>query len=389
MKTSDVCIPAALQLVLDDIGWMKGRDERDREEPSRTGMPRTHVLADYQVVEALGKALNQKINTMLVIGEWDKNARLRNATYSNKWGKDWDPTPFLNLPEQEKIRDFVNSAEHIEFGLHGLLHDLFYEGKNICGQEFAWPRDMVKGAPKSLAPEWFLREHFDIFYEILNDWSFRKPIRSFAFPGGAKDYILSGKLTPVLKDYGIRFWHNGIPQSTVDRFEGKIPSLLQNGILIHRKVIEICPWEAYDLDPEILEDIPLEKAGIVGGHWVNLLRYNPAKNMERVEAWASYFNRQGETFGIILSRDVEFAHHQQYYHHHGIQKEENGKIILDLSHCDRNHPAPQLPPVYVSIRKSVSSPRCTGGILERYEERGNFINYKITRNGSNPIVLEA
>ena len=47
--------------------------------------------------------------------------------------------------QPEKIRDFVNSAEHIEFGFHGLLHDLFYEGKNICGQEFAWPENMVKG----------------------------------------------------------------------------------------------------------------------------------------------------------------------------------------------------------------------------------------------------
>lgn len=389
MKASDICVPVAMQLVLDDIGWMKGRDERDREEPSRTGVPRAHVLADYEVVEALGKALNQKINTMLVIGEWDKNARLKNATYSNKWGKNWDPTPFLNLPEQEKIRDFVNSAEHIEFGFHGLLHDLFYEEKNICGQEFAWPENMVKGAPRSLAPEWFLREHFTIFYEILKDWDFKKTIRSFACPGGGKSYMLSGVMTSVLKDYDIRFWHNHIPAKTIAQFEEHVPSLLQNGILIHSKMIEICPWEAYDLDPEILPDIPLEKAGIVGGHWVNLLRYNPARNLERVESWAAYFNRQAETFGIILSRDVEFAHYQQYYHYRTDIKEENGKIILDLSRCDKNHPASSLPNLYVSIQKGVPQPRCQGGTIRRYEERGNFINYEIVRDGSSTIVLEA
>ena len=269
-----VCIPKALQLVLDDIGWFYGADQRSMGLPSRTGINRLHVLEDYQVVEELGKAIGQKINCMLVIGEWDREGVLRSVPNSNKWGDAWDGSLYYRRLEAEKILDFVNSSRHIEFGLHGLLHDAWAEdGSFLCDGELYLPENLQKGNPKKLASDEYLRKHFDAFYQIYHNVGFKGGIRSFASPCGVKEAPMDGRLTSVLKEYGIRFWHNHVSARIIN--EGFEPSCVQNGVIFNQKAVALCPWEVYDLDPDLLPAYDPEKSGIIGGHWVNLLRYNP------------------------------------------------------------------------------------------------------------------
>jgi hypothetical protein len=70
-------IPNALQIVIDDLGWMNSKDDRENKGPSRTAMPRNHVAEDYAAINALGKALGMRINCAFVIGEWDPDNRLK------------------------------------------------------------------------------------------------------------------------------------------------------------------------------------------------------------------------------------------------------------------------------------------------------------------------
>ena len=72
-----ITLPIALQIVTDDVGWFDGHDSRCAEGPSRTGIPRKHCAADYEVIEAIGKEIGMKINCPFVVGEWDKKNRLR------------------------------------------------------------------------------------------------------------------------------------------------------------------------------------------------------------------------------------------------------------------------------------------------------------------------
>jgi len=379
MKKTDVKIPVAIQLVLDDIGWFWGRDERDQGHPSRTGLPRWHVVEDYMMVDAVGRAINQKINTMFVIGEWDRNNVLRKVPYSNKFGKDWDSSKWLNLEEAEKIRDFMNSCEYIELGYHGLLHGLWEEnGTHITETEFFAPEDFKKGSkPFKLLPESMLRQHFDAFLEIYNDWGFNHKLRTFASPCGNMGAEKTDEFTKVLKDYGVKFWHNN----------GIKNCIVQTGIICNAKAIEIVPWESYDIDPEILPTYDPEKAGILGGHWPNLLRYNPKKNFERVEAWKSFFDRQSEVFGMIISRDMEFAHYQQLHKFYGEVEEENGMIKIDLTKVDDMAPEKNKD-FYISIKNGNEPTECIGGKITLYETKKDFKNYKIERTEGSVIYIK-
>lgn len=376
MLLSDVRIPVALQLVLDDVGWMYGRDERWENYPSRTGMPRRHVLEDYVAINEVGRAINMEIHATFVIGEWDKWGVLRKVPNSNPFGENWNGSPHLNVAEAEKIRDYINGSEYIEIALHGLLHDYWYNGVNIGGREYEQPEGNVKGGKGIRVSNDYLRTHLDAFMEIYNNWGFTKPIRSFCCPGGAGTAWKDDEFSFVLKEYGIKYWCNG----GIDRCR------VSNGIIINPKAVPFLPWEAYDINPAKLETLNPETSGIISGHWPCLLRYDPELNLERVGDWKKYFQRQANVFGHILPRDIAFTSHQQLYRYFAKLSEHGDMIKLDLTKADEAYPNKQ--PIYISVKDGAAPTECIGGVISEYEKMEGFINYKIDRTATSIIYIK-
>lgn len=383
MRKTDLIIPAALQLILDDVGWMYGRDERSSNHPSRSGLPRRHVLEDYITVNEIGKAVGMKVNVMFVIGEWDINNILRHVPHAARDGEKWDSAKYLNPAEAEQIRDFLNSSENIEIGLHGLLHDAFNNGVNISGQEYFLPENLEYGAPRHLAPESYIRAHFDAFYEIYNTWGFNQKIRSFVSPAGPGNGDAFAPMSRILRDYGISYWANHYPLKNARRGDCDVNS----GVIFNRKAIELAPWEAYDLDPDELPTYAPETSGIIGGHWPNVLRYNPKHDLERVSNWKAYFDRQFEVFGQLHSTDIAFAQHQQLYKYWTEISEDGSGVKFDFSAIDAKAPAVTKSVFYVSVRNGADVPKCDGGDIDVYEKKQNFITYRIDRGNSTEITL--
>lgn len=377
MNIHDVTIPAAVQLVMDDIGWFWGRNEHELGKPYRTGIPRQHNLADYVVINELGKLINQKINTMFIIGEWDRKGILRDVPYSNYSGSDWTGSSWLDIEDAQKIRDYINDCEYIELGYHGLLHDLWdNDGQKVPGREFFIPSDTEDGPPFRLAPDEIIRKHFDAFCDIYEDWGFNHTLRSFAMPGGPGDSWKSDVLTKTLKDYGIKFWHNNSIRGCT----------VQSGIILNPKAIEICPWDVYDYDPDEFPDHPTERFGILGSHWANILRYNCKKNCERLPAWKRMFDRISESFGVIISRDIEFAHYQQLHKAYVDMSVQDNYIVFNFDKLDAISPNKQMP-FYISLKNSVKPMESVGGTVTFYESKAGFNNYKIERSGESVLRI--
>lgn len=65
----NIVIPVALQIRVDDVAWRNGADERHRNRPSWSGLPRQHHPLDYEMLHRLGERLDMKIGCSLVVGE--------------------------------------------------------------------------------------------------------------------------------------------------------------------------------------------------------------------------------------------------------------------------------------------------------------------------------
>jgi hypothetical protein len=379
MNAQNFVISTAFQFCMDDLGWMEGTDGRETNDPSRTGIPRRHCLEDYITVETIGRAVGMRFGTTFILGEWDRHNLLRDVPRASKYGKNWDASLFLNVEEAEKIRDYVNSCEYFEIGLHGLLHEMWDEnGKYIGGREYYIPEGDRPEAKNYLAPESMIRKHIDTFMEIYRDWGFQQKIRHFVEPGDFDDYDSIDTFASILSSYGIKYWHNHAFKTVALR-SGVLTTPLANR--------ELAPWNNYDLDPKTLPLRTPETAGIVMGHWVHFLRLDPKKNLEYLEDWKDFFRRQSEVFGIVMSKDIEFAHHQQLYKEHTQVKFAGDEIILDFTKADAIDPFDKKHPVYFSVKNGNEPIACEGGILSLYEEKGEFKNYKIERTDAKIVRI--
>ena len=105
-----IVIPRPLQIVIDDLGWFCPTDDRAAGGPSRTGMSRYHVAADYEAINYLGERLGMKINCAFVVGEWDPDNRLRSVKHLSKYGDGWDNAAHLDREEMRRCAEVINTS---------------------------------------------------------------------------------------------------------------------------------------------------------------------------------------------------------------------------------------------------------------------------------------
>ena len=378
-----VKIPLPFQTVVDDIGWFNGNDERHIGMPSRTGMPRYHVAKDYRVMNEIGKRINQKICGAFVIGEWDKNNRMTGEEHMTKFPDKWDCRSTINMPEAERCFEEIESSDYIEIALHGLLHSFWDEEMGHDDQQYyIRPRSGYTGTERMIpVPDDYFEKCIDKFIEIYKDWGFTKELRTFISPGSAFGPIDDNRsLARILKGKGFKYWSNYWAAI-------KKPCEIIEGITFLNKGTGLVPWNAYDVNPALINDYSIaENDGLVrpmgvifGLHWPNYLKLDPEKNLEGVDAWVDFYRRQANIFGIMISRDMEFAAHQaQYARFTEVTFTEN-EVILDFESVDKSGAIDIGDEVYVSMANHLRPLGIMGGVISLYETQQRFRTYKIKR----------
>nr|MBQ4319526.1 hypothetical protein [Clostridia bacterium] len=383
-----VKIPCAIQIRVDDVGWHIGADDRHINRPSRSGLPRMHHPDDYIILNEIGKALNVQIGCSLVLGEWDRYNRLRGVPHVTYDPENWDRASKLDPDYCAKCFENLNGGEYLDFNVHGLIHGYYDDGKIVTERQY-YPleydaQNKCYTDKHVHLPEDEFRRHLDLFFRIYKDWNFTKKIISFASPCGCcgtpednADYAR------ILKDYGIIYWPNGW-----GNFKDNVG--VSEGVIC-MKAVGVVPWDAFDVDPRYL------KLGITEDtekpttdyclHWTNFIRYDPENNMERLDLWVDYFNRQADVFGVMLARDITFAGSQALYNRFAKLDITDNTCTIDLSEVDSKQAVGLKNEFYISIKNGVLPESCFGGSIELYETKQQFRTYKITRNNTTTVKL--
>ena len=392
------CLPIALQIVMDDVGWFNGFDQRCAEGPSRTGIPRMYCAEDYAAIEAVGKEVGMKINCPFVIGEWDKKNRLRGMPHATNNEKGWDMASQINYAEAEKCLDIINKAEHFEVAFHGLMHGYWEDGISAADSEFSHPSSLdykTKYAHRLYVPvdNDYFESHIEAFFQIYEDWGFKQKVRSFTSPSGIYKGVEENRhLVTMMKKYGMHYWANG--WSAIKHAHEAIDGV----IFINKSYTKTNHphWAAYGIDPEQQPDYSFAtnnlevggEQGIYGMHWPNVLYFDPNRNMECAKPWGRYMKRQAEIFGLMLSKDTAFAASQGVYRRYASIEATKDGIAIDLTAVDNAGVSHLLDnSFYISIEKGISPKITKGGALSLYEEHKDFNNYKIERNGEKTVLI--
>lgn len=394
-RNEQVTVPVALQIIADDYGWHNGRDGRLEGRPSRSGIPRDHAVEDYLIMNEIGKALDMKILTPFVIGEWDKDNILRgvkNVTYNEKG---WDRASEIDMRAAEKFFEAAEGSEYVEYAYHALLHGYYKDDKQICETEYSRPRFDEKTGnfdrkTFDYIPENEMQEYIDTFFKIYNSWGFKKKIRAFVSPCGAHTpKELTVDFANILRKNGFIHWAN------YWSLLGDTTTVISGVTFMHKSFVG-AHWDQYDIDPITLFDQTKKLVDgkeytypAMGFHWTNFLRLDPSNNMNTLNDWIKYFKRQDEIFGNMLSRDVGFASSQAVYSRYSKITVEGKKYTIDLTDVDNQGALGLLDHFYVSTKSPIKPGSCVGGNFAIYDKKNWHTNYKIERiNGAKTITFE-
>ena len=387
-------IPVAIQFCFDDVGWDNGRDLRALGMASRSGLPRRHAMEDYKMLHEFGKALGQKILTPLCLADWDKDNLLRGHVGITHDPHGWDRAKDIDVEFCEEARDILNGSEYIEPAIHGLLHGVYDENGKLLHETEYFKMITVDGKRKMvLNSEEDFENRISLFLKIYESWGFTKELHTFVSPCGfgSADESMTCDLGVRLKKLGVKYWANG-----GFKFEGPMGvysdiATMKKGGSYNGKYGPMPPWEGYDLDPDLLMPFVHEDnfggTNMVGMHWTNLLRLNPKRDFEYLPEWNAYFDRERETFGTMIARDVEFSVTQQFYNLYSTVDYSDGRFVIDVSKAVSNKTSPCKDEFYISLVKDMTPKSCLGGEISLYEEHKEFNTYKIAHTDTRVTVL--
>ena len=377
-----VKIPNAWVIEFDDVGWDDGRDLRLWKKASRSGLPRYHALEDYQLLHEIGKAAGMTINVALCLGDWDKDNFLRGEVGITHNPYEWDRASEIDLEKFTKYRDTLENSPYVNYSIHGLLHGSYdAEGKLIHEKEYFDKIERDGNPYLVLRSEEDFNRRLDIFFKIYDSWGFKKPINVFISPCGL-GFATHEELCRIageLYKRGIRYWTNGgfYFEESMKVINGvacvKKSSPVNNGVHF------LPPWDAYDVDPTGYGDYTETNNGgcVFGMHWTNLVRFNPARDFEQVELWANYIKRQAEIFGLVNAQNINEAINQHFYYTMANMSVDGNVISIDLSEVSKNKLDCHNDVMMISFKKEISPKFCEGGEIELYQEKSDFVTYKI------------
>lgn len=368
-----VCIPYSFLVVVDDVGWWCGNDQRYKNGPSRSGIERRHTIEDYKSIVALGKALDMRIKCGFVIGEWDRKNVLSKVRNSNKYGKDWDNASRLD-PSIDEVRDLINANnEYMELAMHGLVH-MYWDDHGIIRYAEFYQSDETTGMNRMTPPD-IVREHIEAYFEILHHNNFTTDIKSFIPP--CFRYTFSqgdDQLSAILSEYGIQYISTPFLSMQSLSEEKPVGVGVENGIINVDRTRDLTRWEEVDAKtPDII------KKSYYGMHWPNFLHHDPERNGEPLSRWIEYFRKYEDQFEIMKARDNAQGSTQALYKRFTKITLTDDSMILNFSDVDHQKATGLCDFFFLQAKNQLHLTADKSMELFIHKIHENHTTYKVTR----------
>ncbi len=315
-------------VAVDDMGWMNGSSLAETGGPWRIGFKRKMEMSDYSPFVSVGKELGIRFQTLFVLAEMDRLNVLKKYPTATQAGADWDNSENIS-PEQINIMNYVrNNAANIEFGLHGIGHEHWENGKRTRAEWY----DMENDKPWD---EEDLHSHVQGYKEILSQYGLSAE-NGHSFPesfvpcGWALYWNPKGDYSTasVLKQYGVKFansWFEKVEELNPPiKFGGGI----DHGILILNRYNYGNDWYMVATLPK--EPLKKYKTNVIETHWSNWLATDDFLQDELNKKWVEFFrNIQGSKTHYYTKNTEQFYSQWLYKKYTKVKVKDDGEVIID------------------------------------------------------------
>lgn len=365
-------------VVVEDVGWIQGKDGSKDNEPFRNGFVRDHCLDDYRALARLAQRLNMRIVLGMVLGEWDTTNLLKNVRGATWMGNSWDNRHNCGPWLVEAAQFLRENNDCLEIACHGLCHEFWWDGR--------MERSEFHDAEGRMRAKEIIRSHLEAFAEILAQHSLPDTPRIFLPPallhsfGNGKDSIQA-----ILHDFGIRQVVTAF--SRARRYAAPLHEKItwECGVGLLERGLSPVPWHKTAAPPIWDFNNP-----ILPLHWSNLLHPEPEKNFAVVDGWADLLLDRAGGMDYILAQDFASCWSQAAACHLVTLTTDAGNIILDIAKL-RTVPGFS-GSLLLKFKGAQGHPcRCRGGEIVTFRKESAGIETVIVRPipGQALMVIEA
>jgi hypothetical protein len=328
-KKDGIIFPRPFAFAIDDFGWMNGNDYgyENNQGPFRIGIDRKMDVNNYKSVVKVAEKMKIRLMGLFILGELDRLNILRKYPTTNPDGKNWDNSKNIS-DEQIKIMDYVKqNAAHLEFGLHGVLHEYWPE---INKRRRAEWYNLEDDHPW---PEEIMQDHVKCFKEIMAQYGLTKENgHSFpeSFVASAYGYYWNpdGKYSTgsVLGAAGVRY-ANTMFEEIPELNPPKEPNGgdFDHGVLVLNRNIYGTMWNNYTCLPTVPLDE--QESDIVESHWTNWLAPDDSRQEETNQKWIDYLTMVQQQRNRYLAKNTQQFYSQWLYKKYTDVKEKTSGVV--------------------------------------------------------------
>ncbi len=324
-----ILFPYAFAIAIDDLGWMEGSSLGDSDGPWRAGVRRSFDVRDYRPIVEIGQALGVRFQGLFILGELDRLGVVADkCPTASQFGTTVDKSRNIGS-RQIEIMDYVKAnAAHLEFGMHGVGHEYWVDGKRTRAEWY----DLENDSPRD---ETIMRQTLECFSDIMAQYGIT-PENGHSNPESFVPCAYGYYWNPdgnystgkIMSDFGIKY---------VNTLFSYIPELnpppkggggFDNDVFVIDRFNYGNPW--YELASLPTEPIESFETDIIETHWPNLLAADdflqPALNRQ----WIAFFKNVQSRPDRYLAKNTEQLYAQWLYKRH-TQVEElvSGEVTID------------------------------------------------------------
>jgi hypothetical protein len=325
---AQIIFPRAFAIATDDLGWNHGGSLGDSEGPWRVGARRDFDIRDYKPFVEAGKAVGVRFQTLFVLAEMDRENVCRNYPTTTQFGKNFDNSANVNDMQLEIMKYVKDNSAYMEFGLHGVGHEHWIDGKRDRAEWY----DLYGDKPWS---EQDSRDHLKCFAEIMAQYGFTKE-NGQSFPESHVPTAYGHYWNPngdystgkIMSEYGVKYINTLFEEITELNPPIEFGGGFDHEVIVINRYNYGNPWyEMASLPKQKLEEY---KTDIIEAHWANWLATDDFLQHELNQQWIAYFQDIQKSEKHYLAKNTEQLHSQWLYNHFTkIEEEKIGTVNID------------------------------------------------------------
>lgn len=332
-STIKILFPRAFSVATDDMGWNEGGSLGNSRGPWRVGFRRHFDVRDYKPLVEIGKAVGMRFQGAFILAEMDRLNVCAKYPTTTMDGKNWDNSTNVG-PTQFEVMNYVkDNAAYLEFGIHGVGHENWDNGKRSRAEWY----DIENDKPRSIEDN---LEHMKCFKEIMAQYGWT-PENGHSFPESFVPCCFAYYWNPdgeystgkLMHENGVKYVNTVYSYITELNPPFEIGGGFDHGVLVLDRHSFGNPWN----EPAALPTKSVEEydTDFIEAHWANWLATDDEQQPRLNQQWIRFFKKIQAHPEHYLAKNTEQLNSQWLYNRYTtVTEKTEGKVTID----NRNMP---------------------------------------------------